>query len=255
MKSVVQSVILLGSLTLISSVLANPAIAGDEDFRSAFQGRLNLDGGTVVGSDYGVAFSTEIRDSNVRPTIQITPFSRNIYGVGVTYQNGSVTSSILSRFTGDFFYTGLDGTFSYQDGDATLTGSAKFGTDNSLTELSLDYQNELPDVAPLTVGFGISYVPPANKWRLKTRTTFKGLSVESSTEWEDNPFNNPTGGTTTFTPGGLGITTTTLSGQTLSVTAESVPEPLTMLGAATAVGFGTAFKRRLAKATKENKNS
>ena len=35
----------------------------------------------------------------------------------------------------------------------------------------------------------------------------------------------------------------------------AVPEPLTMLGAATAVGFGTAFKRRLAKVTKENKNS
>jgi hypothetical protein len=35
----------------------------------------------------------------------------------------------------------------------------------------------------------------------------------------------------------------------------AVPEPLTMLGAATAVGFGTAFKRRLAKVTKESKNS
>ena len=42
---------------------------------------------------------------------------------------------------------------------------------------------------------------------------------------------------------------------TVSVTAKSVPEPLTMLGAATAVGFGTAFKRRLAKVTKESKNS
>lgn len=39
------------------------------------------------------------------------------------------------------------------------------------------------------------------------------------------------------------------------LTPKAVPEPLTMLGAATAVGFGTAFKRRLVKATKENKNS
>jgi len=35
----------------------------------------------------------------------------------------------------------------------------------------------------------------------------------------------------------------------------SVPEPITILGAATAISFGTAFKRRLAKVTKENKNS
>jgi hypothetical protein len=35
----------------------------------------------------------------------------------------------------------------------------------------------------------------------------------------------------------------------------AVPEPLTILGAATAVGFGASFKRRLAKVTKENKNS
>jgi hypothetical protein len=39
------------------------------------------------------------------------------------------------------------------------------------------------------------------------------------------------------------------------LTPKAVPEPLTMLGAATAVGFGASFKRRLAKVTKENKNS
>lgn len=34
-----------------------------------------------------------------------------------------------------------------------------------------------------------------------------------------------------------------------------VPEPLTMLGSAAAVGFMAAFNRRLAKVTKEKKNS
>ncbi len=60
----------------------------------------------------------------------------------------------------------------------------------------------------------------------------------------------------------IGISTSTFSAQsaaparplrathTFSVTA--VPEPLTMLGAATAVGFGTAFKRKL-NASKSNK--
>ena len=249
MKSVVQSVILLGSLTLISSVLANPVIAIDPPGASF---SVTFTGGSPV---FGVNLLTGIDDNQFQPTIQMALLSQNIYGVGLAYKNGSVTNSTLSRFTGDFTYAGWDTTFSYKDGDATLTGSAKFAPDNSPTEVSLGYQTELPDFGPVTAGFDFSYVPPANKWRLKTRTTFESLSVESSTEWEDNPFNNPTGGTTTFTPGGLGITTTTLSGQTLSVTAESVPEPLTMLGAATAVGFGTAFKRRLAKATKENKNS
>ncbi len=35
----------------------------------------------------------------------------------------------------------------------------------------------------------------------------------------------------------------------------AVPEPLTILGSLTALGFGTAFKRRLATVTKQNKNS
>ena len=48
----------------------------------------------------------------------------------------------------------------------------------------------------------------------------------------------------------IGTGTTITAGHRFSVTA--VPEPLTMLGAATAVGFGTAFKRKL-NASKSNK--
>ncbi len=37
----------------------------------------------------------------------------------------------------------------------------------------------------------------------------------------------------------------------INVTSSAVPEPLTILGAATAISFGTAFKRKLAKNSKK----
>ena len=40
-----------------------------------------------------------------------------------------------------------------------------------------------------------------------------------------------------------------------AVAVESVPEPLTILGAITATGFGVAFKRKLAKSTKDQKDA
>lgn len=45
-----------------------------------------------------------------------------------------------------------------------------------------------------------------------------------------------------------------LTGQTVFNIRYTVPEPLTILGATTAVGFGASFKRRSAKVTKKNKN-
>ncbi|MEB3123711.1 MAG: PEP-CTERM sorting domain-containing protein [Snowella sp.] len=81
------------------------------------------------------------------------------------------------------------------------------------------------------------------------RAAFLTANNNSPDDARDSLIASFDAGTTYFN-----IHSTTFTGGEIRAFATAVPEPLTILGAATAVGFGAKFKRRLAQSQKSKKD-
>jgi hypothetical protein len=80
-------------------------------------------------------------------------------------------------------------------------------------------------------------------------TSFSRLSYEYQTGYQPYSYTFATGGTYTLGFGVVDVGDDTVNSALLvdRISTQAIPEPLTILGSATAIGFGAWFKRRLKK--------
>ncbi len=165
----------------------------------------------------------------------ITPFEFNIN------LNGLVNITDTSFNSDESYHLKLSGV-SATSGILYLLKTTAYLTNNGSTIPGTQTDWTIPITANLPGGgstldsvFNVNLIPPGtqtfNDIHFKIEILPNPLAAGSSLQWSS---------------ASIGVDADTIT---------SIPEPLTMLGSAAAVGFVAAFKRRLAKVTKEDKNS
>lgn len=225
--------------------------------------------GTKSSNGFSVTWTRP--DPNTAPTdLTIAPFAKIIPGKApdlpvATYTKVTAKGETVSATGGKSAVslgkgTKLGNTEKITFG-TTLTPDSQKEFESSWYDITIEVDQTDGSLKPL-VNLGknsaaYSFTFSANEGEIKN-TILSAFVFDSSTKSYE-VFQDVSLFTSDFAAGNSSIQTTSFStnvgGQDASTETESVPEPLTILGATTAIGFGTAFKRRLAKVTKENKNS
>lgn len=184
---------------------------------------------------------------NARGGMQLNPGSTVIPGWTTTsselaWLDNNNPWNILTPF--DSFFLELAGYFNRSPyGGVSQTIKTVTGQDYTLS-LSLGLLN------PTYRGL-VSVIATAGS----STQTFTFNSSEPGNQWGDFSFDFIATGTST--PISI-IGTSTANGGYIGLdnvsVVRSVPEPLTILGVGTAIGFGATFKRKLAKVKNQNKN-
>ncbi|MEG4183117.1 PEP-CTERM sorting domain-containing protein [Microcoleus sp. Pol14D6] len=215
--NLVKSILAVAGVAALSAVSAAPA--------SAF-GFGNIAGGDTVGDAYANDFSFTVAEDGLNKVI-FNIFNKNesvpgIFIGGVYFDTGS-NSNLLSAFGVDVENTG---TVDFQD-----NGAANMAQSGNLSAWSTDFSATKNGAASNGVNqnekLGLSFTGNYNNVvsALNAGTLRLGLHVQGIN-----------GGSDTF----VSSTSNT----------EATPEPLTMLAAGAAVGFGTMFKKQRAQAQK-----
>ncbi|MEG4799263.1 PEP-CTERM sorting domain-containing protein [Microcoleus sp. ARI1-B5] len=216
--TVVKSILAVAGVAALSALSAAPA--------SAFSFG-NIVGGDTVGDSYVNDFSFDVTDTgNNSVGFKIANNNTSVAGIyiGSVYFDTGNNSSLLSAFG---INTGNTGTVNFaNNGTANMPQSANlssaWSTDFSATKQGAA-SNGVQTGEVLGLSFGGNYNNVVSA--LNAGTLRLGLHVQGIN-----------GGSDTFVSS---------SGNT-----ENTPEPLTMLAAAAAVGFGTMFKKQREQAQK-----
>ncbi|MEG4320370.1 MULTISPECIES: PEP-CTERM sorting domain-containing protein [unclassified Microcoleus] len=214
----VKSILAVASVAALSALSAAPA--------SAFSFG-NIAGGDTIGDSYVNDFSFDVTDNgNNNVGFKIANNNTSVAGIfiGSVYFDTGNNSGLLSSFG---INTGNTGTVNFgNNGTANMAQSANlttaWSTDFSATKTGAA-SNGVNTGEVLGLSFGGNYNNVISA--LNAGTLRLGLHVQGIN-----------GGSDTF----VSSTSNT----------ENTPEPLTMLAAVTAVGFGTMFKKQRAQAQK-----
>jgi hypothetical protein len=188
-------------------------------------------------------------------TLAITAGNAQAYNLTLQINNGTFTNGV--PFSGTFGYNTVTNTYSNWNliapaGSGGITTSFTYTTSNSFSP-AVQPSDDLISTVNTPSFFSVSQ---------------SGLPSPSTRNYRTLAlaFNNPLSAFTNIGEGttinvndsiealraGSNIQTRAVTGGTVVVIAtDAVPEPLTILGAATAVGFGAAFKRRALKNNKK----
>ncbi|MEG4024663.1 MULTISPECIES: PEP-CTERM sorting domain-containing protein [unclassified Microcoleus] len=218
--NLVKSLLAVASVATLSAVSAAPA--------SAFSFG-NIAGGDTVGDAYVNDFSFDVTDGGSDNVFfKIANNNTSVPGIfiGSVYFDTGYNTNLLSAFG---INTGNTGTVDFKDnGTANMPQSSNlttpWSTDFSATKNGAG-SNGVQTGEALGLSFGGNYTNVVSA--LNAGTLRLGLHVQGIN-----------GGSDTF-----------VSSISTSNT-EATPEPLTMLAAGAAVGFGTMFKKQRAQAHK-----
>lgn len=226
--TVVKSILAVAGVAALSALSAAPAsaISLSPTSTSAFSFG-NIAGGDTIGDSYVNDFSFDVTDTgNNSVGFKIKNNNTSVAGIfiGSVYFDAGNNTGLLSSFG---INTGNTGTVNFADnGTANMPQSANlttaWSTDFSATKTG-GASNGVQTGEALGLSFAGNYANVVSA--LNAGTLRLGLHVQGIN-----------GGSDTFVSS---------SGNT-----QNTPEPLTMLAAGAAVGFGTMFKKQRAQAQK-----
>ena len=217
--TLVKSILAVVGVTALSALSAAPA--------SAF-GFGNIMGGDTVGDAYVNDFSFDVSGDGDNVLFKIANNNTSVPGIfiGSVYFDTGNNAGLLSAFGLD---AGNTGTVDFKDnGTANMSQSANLTTPWS-TDFSATKSGGASNGVQTGEALGFSFAGNYNNVvsALNAGSLRLGLHVQGIN-----------GGSDTFV-------SSSSSGNT-----ENTPEPLTMLAAGAAVGFGTMFKKQRAQAQK-----
>ncbi|ACK67999.1 hypothetical protein PCC8801_4063 [Rippkaea orientalis PCC 8801] len=194
----------------------------------------------MAASTTQAATWTEVGDAG-----ELLPTSQTTFGSGVL----NSISGTLSDLGGGIDDIDLYQIFIYDTDAFSVTVSASLSQDNDAQLFLFDAGGFLKLEDDDSAGFLPQFDPGA----LSGQPT--GIYYLAFNLFSTDPDSNPLAGWNRDpVPFQTGPYTLSLTGTQFASSA-TVPEPLTLLGSATALGFGAYFKRKLAQAKKSNKQN